>query len=120
MADPVWSALALASADRLGHLRFEHLLHDCPDNLTQSIRVLKQEVFDGSDRGLRFNLGHGGVPCRESVTSTSPACHDRPRFSALQNLQHTTAPIVGATNATFEAARLPPPSRLRETLASSP
>src|SRR3984885_1844197 len=49
---------------------------------------------NGGDRGLSFTLGHDGVPHRESVTSTSPACHDRLSPSAiLQNLQHTTTEV---------------------------
>jgi hypothetical protein len=24
-----------------------------------------EELFDGGDRSLTFQLGHGGVPCRE-------------------------------------------------------
>ncbi|MER9908987.1 hypothetical protein, partial [Mesorhizobium sp. M0052] len=40
-----------------------------------SIRVRKQNVFDGSAGGLNFSLGHGGVPSRESgdVNNHQPA-----------------------------------------------
>ncbi|MER9522500.1 hypothetical protein NKI96_02855, partial [Mesorhizobium sp. M0292] len=45
------------------------------EHFVQSIRVRKQNVFDGSAGGLNFSLGHGGVPSRESgdVNNHQPA-----------------------------------------------
>src|SRR5208282_1622598 len=77
IAEPSAGALALLSPERVGHLGFQHLLHDRPNDLPQPVRARREQIVDGGDRRLTLNLGHGGVPLRESVTSTSPACHDR-------------------------------------------
>src|ERR1700722_17705086 len=91
VTEPGCGALALFGPERVGHLGFQHLLHHRANDLAQAVRALRKEFVDGGDRGLSFTLGHDGVPHRESVTSTSPACHDRLSPSAiLQNLQHTT------------------------------
>jgi len=75
VAHPISGALALRSAKRLVHLRFQHLLHHRTDHFAQAIRVRKQTLFDRSDRGLTVNLGHGGVPPTESgdVNNHQPA-----------------------------------------------
>ena len=49
-----------------GHLRFQNLLHHRADHIAQTIRVRQQNLFDRRARSLTFNLGHGGVPSRES------------------------------------------------------
>src|SRR5664279_4227950 len=65
--------------------------HHRADDLAQPVRARREKLFDGGDRRPSFTFGHGGVPHRESVTSTSPACHDPLSPSAiLQNLQHAT------------------------------
>ena len=87
IADPRRGPLALLGRERVGHFGFQHLLHHRPDDLTQPIGALQEQLIDGGDRGLSFILGHGGVPLRESVTSTSPACHDR--LPALQRFCRT-------------------------------
>jgi hypothetical protein len=68
VAKPLDRALALLGAQRLGHLRFQHLLHDGPNHLPQPIRIMQQKLFDGGAGGPTLSLGHGGVPSRESVT----------------------------------------------------
>ena len=100
VTEPGCGALALFGPERVGHLGFQHLLHHRANDLAQAVRALRKEFVDGGDRGLSFTLGHDGVPHRESVTSTSPACHDRLSPSAiLQNLQHTTLLHWGGADA---------------------
>jgi hypothetical protein len=76
-------SLALRGPERVGHLGFQHLLHHRAHDLAQPVRALGEKLVDGDDRRPSFTLGHGGVPHRESVTSTSPACHDRLSPSAI-------------------------------------
>ena len=75
VAEPLRRALALRGTQRLVHLGLEHLLHHRTDHFVKSVWVRKQNVFDGSAGGLTFNLGHGGVPSRESgdVNNHQPA-----------------------------------------------
>ena len=70
VAEPGGGPLALPSAERVGHLGFQHLLHHSADDLAQPVRALREKLVDGGDRRLSFTLGHGGIPPKESVTST--------------------------------------------------
>lgn len=56
IAETLRCALALRSTQRLLHLRLEHLLHHRTDHFVQTLRVRKQNVFDGTAGGLTLNL----------------------------------------------------------------
>lgn len=53
------AALALRGAERVGHLRFEHLLQRGAHDLHEKVRVGKQRCFRERGRGGRLRLGHG-------------------------------------------------------------
>lgn len=57
IAEPLRCALAFRSTQSLVHLGLEHLLHHRPDHFVQTLRVRKQNVFDGGAGGLTFSLG---------------------------------------------------------------
>ena len=77
------------------HLTSRHTLRVLRDEAFRTWRAAAAEPELGIANCARPNsvrVTVPGVPLRESVTSTSPACHDRPSPSAiLQNLQHATA-----------------------------
>jgi hypothetical protein len=70
MARPVAHTLGrtfpFRRSKRLVHFRFQHFLHHRADHVAKSIRVRQQNLFDRGARSLTLNLGHGGVPSRES------------------------------------------------------
>src|SRR3546814_18476364 len=61
VAEPRIAALALARAQRLVHLGFQHRLHHAAHNLEKRIRLLRQQLFDSGYRRLNLGTGHGGV-----------------------------------------------------------
>ena len=57
-----FAVLALGCVDSLDHFRFQNLLKDGSDDITQSARVLREKPFHGSNRGISLASGQGGVP----------------------------------------------------------
>jgi hypothetical protein len=83
-----------------GHFGLEYLLHHGTDHLVQTLRVRKQNVFDGSAGGLTFTLGHGGVPSRESGdVNNHPVAAPLSEFAELSAHYRSASSI-----AAFEAA----------------
>ena len=62
VAEAGCGALALLGLEGVGHLGFEHLLHDGAHDLAQPVRALAQKVLDGGSGRFILGGGHGGAP----------------------------------------------------------
>jgi hypothetical protein len=73
--------------------------------------LFEKRLVDGGGRGLSFTFGHDGDSHRESVTSTSSACHGR--LSRLdQQFCRTFNILLGVKNNERSAPSARPYSRI--------